>query len=62
MKKTPREKILELFKKGKVLYYSDIVKKTKLDLELVVNTCNQLEKDHLIKEEVRLDAPNSKKD
>jgi hypothetical protein len=37
-----REEILELFKEGNTLYYSDIVKKLDIDLEMVVDICTEL--------------------
>jgi hypothetical protein len=39
-----KTEIKKLFEKGKVLYYSDIVEQLSLDLELVVDICNQLRK------------------
>jgi len=36
--------ILKLFSKGKTLYYSDIAKQLGLDLKLVVEVCNELQK------------------
>lgn len=38
------KEIRELFSKGKTLYYSDITQELRLDLELVVNICNELQK------------------
>ena len=41
--------ILELFKKtNKTLFYSDVSERLSLDLELVVELCNELEKEGLI--------------
>lgn len=37
------KEIKALFKKGETLYYSDIAEKLGLDLELVVDICNELE-------------------
>jgi dCTP deaminase len=37
-----------LFKKGKMLYYSDIAEQLGLDLELVVDICNELENKGII--------------
>lgn len=52
----PRNKAMEevrsLFANGRTLYYSDIVKKLGLDLELVVDICNEL----LKKGEISVDA------
>ena len=39
-----RTEIVRLFKEGKVLYYSDIARELRLDLELVVNICEELQK------------------
>jgi len=38
------KEILKLFTTGKTLYYSDVAQELKLDLELVVNICNKLQK------------------
>lgn len=37
------KEIIDLFKKGETLYYSDIAKQLGLDLELVVDICSELE-------------------
>lgn len=37
-----KDKIEELFKSSGILYYSDIAEKLRLDLEIVVNICNEL--------------------
>lgn len=47
-KKEARTKIIRLFKSGKILYYSDIVEKLGIDLPLVVEICNELEKEGII--------------
>ena len=47
-----KTEIVRLFKEGKVLYYSDIARKLRLDLELVVNICEELQKQG----EVAIDA------
>lgn len=47
-KKEARAKIIRLFKSGKVLYYTDIVQKLGIDLPLVVEICNELEKEGII--------------
>ena len=39
-----KTEIVRLFKQGKILYYSDIARKLHLDLELVVDICNELQK------------------
>ena len=39
-----KTEIVRLFKEGKVLYYSDIARKLCLDLEMVVNICEELQK------------------
>lgn len=41
-KEEAREEIRNLFKRGKVLYYSEIAERLRLDLELVVEICNEL--------------------
>ncbi len=38
-----KEEIRQLFRSGRTLYYSDIVKELKLDLKTVVEICNELE-------------------
>ena len=38
-----KKDIEQLFKSGRVFYYSDIVKELKLDLETVVDICNELQ-------------------
>jgi regulator of protease activity HflC (stomatin/prohibitin superfamily) len=43
-KKEAEKEIADLFSKGKTLYYSDIVECLNLDLELVVDICNKLQK------------------
>jgi len=40
--------IQELFSDGKIYYYSDIAKILQLDLELVVNICDEFEEEGLI--------------
>ena len=42
-KEKAKEEILQLFKKGDTLYYSDIVKKLNIDLEMVVDICTELQ-------------------
>jgi len=37
-----KREIKQLFESGRTLYYSDIVKELKLDLETVVDICNEL--------------------
>lgn len=39
-----KTEIVRLFKKGKILYYSDIARELSLDLELVVDICEELRK------------------
>lgn len=41
-KEVAKKEIKELFSKGKTLFYSDIAQELGLDLELVVNICNEL--------------------
>ena len=40
--------IQQLFASGRTLYYSDIVKELKLDLETVVDICNELQESRQI--------------
>jgi hypothetical protein len=47
-----KEEIRKLFASGRTLYYSDIVEELDVDLELVVDICNELRKD----KEIRVDA------
>jgi len=42
-KEEAKEEIRKLFASGRTLYYSDIVKELKLDLETVVELCNELQ-------------------
>ena len=37
-----KDKIEQLFKSSDILYYSDIANKLELDLEMVVNICQEL--------------------
>lgn len=39
-----KKEIQQLFASGRTLYYSDIVTELKLDLETVVDICNELQK------------------
>lgn len=43
-KKNAEKEILNLFSKGRALYYSDIAERLNLDLQLVVEICNKLQK------------------
>ena len=43
-KEEAKEEIRNLFSTGRTLYYSDIAKKLSLDLEMVVDICNELQK------------------
>lgn len=43
-KEEAEKEIRELFSKGKTLYYSDIAQELGLDLESVVDICNELQK------------------
>jgi len=47
-RKEAMKEIQELFKEGETLYYSDIAERLKLDLELVVDICNELESNGII--------------
>ena len=53
-KEKAREEILQLFKKGDTLYYSDIVKKLNIDLEMVVDICTELQKQKIIEIDAEL--------
>jgi regulator of replication initiation timing len=44
-----KEEIRQLFSSGGTLYYSDIAEELRLDLELVVDICDELQKDEEIK-------------
>lgn len=44
-KEEAKEEIRQLFTSGRTLYYSDIVQELQLDLETVVDICNELQKD-----------------
>jgi Mn-dependent DtxR family transcriptional regulator len=43
-KEEATNEIRRIFSSGKTLYYSDIAKELGLDLELVVDICNELQK------------------
>ncbi len=43
-KEEAKEEIRKLFTSGRTLYYSDIVQELRLDLETVVDICNELQK------------------
>lgn len=47
-----KQEIKQLFASGRTLYYSDIVKELGLDLETVVDICNELEEE----KEIAVDA------
>ncbi len=47
-----KKEIRQLFQSGVTLYYSDIVQELKIDLETVVEICNELEKE----KEIGIDA------
>ena len=51
-----KRSIRQLFSSGRTLYYSDIVQELGIDLETVVDICNELEKD----KEIAVDAGVSK--
>lgn len=51
-KEEAKKEIQRLFTSGRTLYYSDIVKELKIDLETVVELCNELQKSG----EVEIDA------
>ena len=41
-RKEAKEEIKQLFKSGRTLHYSDIVRELGIDLEMVVDICNEL--------------------
>jgi regulator of replication initiation timing len=43
-KEEAKEEIRQLFSSGRTLYYSDIAEELRLDLELVVDICHELQK------------------
>jgi len=43
-----KQEIEQLFKSGRTLYYSDIARELKLDLELVVDICNELQESGVV--------------
>ncbi|MFA5790754.1 MAG: hypothetical protein WC976_06820 [Caldisericia bacterium] len=47
-KKIAKAKIIKLLKEGRVLFYSDITSKTKIDLKTVVEICNELKSEGFI--------------
>ena len=47
-----KQEIRKLFSSGRTLYYSDIVQELKLDLETVVDICNELQENR----EIAIDA------
>ena len=49
-----REEILQLFRTGDTLYYSDIVKKLNIDLEIVVDICTELHEQKVIEIDAEL--------
>ena len=51
-KEEAKQEIRQLFLSGRTLYYSDIVKELGLDLETVVDICNELEEE----KEIGVDA------
>ena len=48
-KEEAKSEIEKLFKRGDVLYYSDIAEKLRIDLELVVEICEELVKEGKVK-------------
>lgn len=42
-RKDAEKEIRKMFSKGRILYYSDIAEQLKIDLELVVDICNELQ-------------------
>ena len=51
-KEEAKKEIQQLFLNGRTLYYSDIVKELELDLETVVDICNELQEN----KEIGIDA------
>jgi len=51
-KEAAKEQIRNLFSTGRTLYYSDIAEELRLDLEMVVEICNELKES----EEISIDA------
>ncbi|MBL7126640.1 MAG: hypothetical protein ISS58_05485 [Dehalococcoidales bacterium] len=49
-----KQEIRQLFKSGRTLYYSDIARELKLDLELVVEICNELQESGLVEVDARV--------
>ncbi len=43
-----KQEIQQLFKSGRTLYYSDIARELQLDLELVVDICNELQESGVV--------------
>lgn len=43
-----KQEIQQLFKSGRTLYYSDIARELQLDLELVVEICNELKESGVV--------------
>ena len=43
-----RAEIVDLFATGETLYYSDIADRLRLDLEMVVEICHQLQEENVI--------------
>ncbi len=43
-----KKEIQQLFKSGRTLYYSDIARELQLDLELVVDICNELQESGVV--------------
>ena len=44
-----KQEIQQLFSSGRTLYYSDIAEELRLDLELVVDICRELEESREVK-------------
>jgi hypothetical protein len=49
-----KQEIQQLFKSSRTLYYSDIARELKLDLELVVDICNELQESGLVELDARV--------
>lgn len=51
-KEQAKQEIQKIFSSGRTLYYSDIVKELRIDLETVVDICNELQKNKEIEIDV----------
>lgn len=49
-----KQEIKQLFQSGRTLYYSDIARELQLDLELVVEICNELQESGVVEVDARV--------